>query len=164
MTDAIQIAGAYGIPSVLVPRKDQSTFSNQATAEKAVYTSTIIPMAKKFCKQLTAFLGLEEGGYYLDCDFSDVDCLQQGLKEAEEVKTLINTRCKEQFLSGLISINDWRAQIKESRFEDILYDKTLFEMSDEERESVKKVISLNTKSEVENGRENQKPSVQNEGK
>lgn len=164
LTDAIQIAGAYGIPSVLVPRKDQSTFSNQATAEKAVYTSTIIPMAKQFCKQLSAFLGLEEGGYYLDCDFSDVDCLQQGLKEAEEVKTLINTRCKEQFLSGLISINDWRAQIKESKFENPVFDKTLFDMSDEERDMVKQVISLNTKSEVENGRENQEPTVQNEGK
>lgn len=93
-----------------------------------------------------------------------MDCLQQGLKEAEEVKTMVNTRCKEQFLSGLISINDWRAQIKESRFEEPLFDKTLFEMSDEEREIVKQVISLNTKSEVENGRENQKPTVQNEGK
>ena len=120
-------------------------------------------MAKKFCKQLTAFLGLEEGGYYLDCDFSGVDCLQQGLKEAEEVKTLINNRCKEQFLSGLISINDWRAQIKESRFEAPMYDKSLFEMSENEREIVKNVIGLNTKSEVENGRENQKPAVQNEG-
>jgi hypothetical protein len=62
------------------------------------------------------------------------------------------------------SINDLRAQIKESRFEEPLFDKTLFEMSDEEREIVKQVISLNTKSEVENGRENQKPTVQNEGK
>lgn len=159
LTDAIQIAGAYGIPSVLVPRKDQSTFSNQSTAEKAVYTSTIIPMARQFCRQLTGFLGLEEGGYYLDCDFSDVDCLQQGLKEAEEVKTMVNARCREQFLSGLISINDWRAQINESRFEDSLFDKTLFAMSDEERDKIKQVISLNTKSEVENGRENQKPAV-----
>lgn len=159
LTDAIQIAGAYGIPSVLVSRKDQSTFSNQSTAEKAVYTSTIIPMARQFCRQLTGFLGLEEGGYYLDCDFSDVDCLQQGLKEAEEVKTMVNARCREQFLSGLISINDWRAQINESRFEDSLFDKTLFAMSDEERDKIKQVISLNTKSEVENGRENQKPAV-----
>ena len=67
-------------------------------------------------------------------------------------------------VSGLISINDWRAQIKESRFEDPLFDKTLFEMSDEERDKVKQVISLNTKSEVEDGRENQEPTVQNEGK
>ena len=50
LADAINIAGAYGIPAVLVPRKDQSTFSNQATAEKSVYCSTVIPMAKQFCK------------------------------------------------------------------------------------------------------------------
>jgi hypothetical protein len=34
LADAISISGAYGIPAVLVPRKDQATFSNQSTAEK----------------------------------------------------------------------------------------------------------------------------------
>lgn len=164
LADAISISGAYGIPAVLVPRKDQSTFSNQSTAEKSVYSSVIIPFAKQFCREFTQFLGLESSGYYLDCDFSDVDCLQEGLKEAEEVKTNINSRCKDQFLSGLITYNDWRAQIGESKFEEPMFDKTLFEMSDQEREIVKQIFSLNTKSEVENGRENQKPSVQDKGK
>ncbi len=164
LTDAIQLAGAYGIPSVLVPRKDQSTFSNQAAAEKAVYTSVIIPMAKHFCRRLTAFLSLEEAGYYLDCNFDSVDCLQQGMKEKEEVKTLVNKRCKEQFHSGLISINDWRAQIGESRFDEEIFDKTLFEMSDEERERVNKILSLNTKSEEDGNGERPVPALQNEGK
>ena len=164
LADAISIAGAYGIPAVLVPRKDQSTFSNQSTAEKSAYCSVVIPLAKQFCSEFTQFLGLEASGYYLDCDFSDVDCLQEGLKEAEEVKTSINNRCKVQFLSGLITYNDWRAQIGESKFENPMFDKTLFEMSDQEREIVKQIFSLNTKSEVENGRENQKPSVQDKGK
>lgn len=164
LADAISIAGAYGIPAVLVPRKDQSTFSNQSTAEKSAYSSVIIPLAKQFCFEFTQFLGLESSGYYLDCDFSDVDCLQEGLKEAEEVKTNVNARCKDQFLSGLITYNDWRAQIGESKFEESLFDKTLFDMSDQEREIIKQIFSLNTKSEVENGRENQKPSVQDKGK
>ena len=164
LADAISIAGAYGIPAVLVPRKDQATFSNQSTAEKSVYSSIIIPLAKQFCFEFTQFLGLESSGYYLDCDFSDVDCLQEGLKEAEEVKTNVNARCKDQFFSGLITYNDWRAQIGESKFEEPMFDKTLFDMSDQEREIVKQVFSLNTKSEVENGRENQKPSVQDKGK
>lgn len=164
LADAISIAGAYGIPAVLVPRKDQSTFSNQSTAEKSAYSSVIIPLAKQFCFEFTQFLGLESSGYYLDCDFSDVDCLQEGLKEAEEVKTNVNARCKDQFLSGLITYNDWRAQIGESKFEESLFDKTLFDMSDHEREIIKQIFSLNTKSEVENGRENQKPSVQDKGK
>lgn len=164
LADAINIAGAYGIPAVLVPRKDQSTFSNQATAEKSVYCSVIIPFATQFCREFTEFLGLESSGYYLDCDFSNVDCLQQGLKEAEEVKTNINKRCKDQFLSGLITYNDWRAQIGESKFDNPMFDKTLFEMSAQEREIIKQIFSLNTKSVDENGRENQKPSVQNESK
>lgn len=162
LLDAINIAGAYGIPSVLVPRKDQSTFSNQSTAEKSVYSSTIIPLAKQFCKELTLFLGLEESGYYLDCDFSEVDCLQVGLKEKEEVKTNVNNRCMNQFNHGLITLNDWRAQIGESKIDNPLFDKSKFDMSDEELDKVNRVF--NTKSEVEDGGKSQKPTVQNEGK
>lgn len=35
LADAINISGAFGIPAELVPRKDQSTFNNQKTVEKA---------------------------------------------------------------------------------------------------------------------------------
>lgn len=159
--DAITIAGAFGIPSVLVPRKDQSTFSNQANAEKSVYSSTVIPMAKQFCKEFTAFLGLEDSDLYIDCSFDNVDCLQRGMKEMEEVKTISNTRCREQFECGLITLNDWRAQIGESKVENDLFDKLKFDMSDDELDKVNQVF--NTKS-AEDGRESQKPTVQNEGK
>ena len=163
LADAIAIAGAYGIPSVLVPRKDQSTFSNQATAEKSVYCGMVIPMAKRFCADLTSFLGLDQDGYYLDCNFSDVDCLQQGLKEAEEVKKLVNERCSAQFDKGLITLNDWRAQIHESQIEDIeLFGKLKFQMTDEEIEIINRVF--NTKISDDNGRENQEPNVQDKGK
>jgi hypothetical protein len=166
LQDAITIAGAFGIPSVLVPRKDQSTFSNQSTAEKAVYSSQIIPMTKRFCQDLTSFLGLEEDGYYLDCCFRDVDCLQDGLKDAEEVKKLLNERCRMQFLSGLITINDWRAQICEEKLvsEDYpeVFDKVIFNMTDEEIAFINRVFNI--KSEIENETRNQAPTVQDEGK
>lgn len=161
LQDAITIAGAFGIPSVLVPRKDQSTFSNQSTAEKSVYDSEIIPMTKRFCQDLTSFLGLEDDGFYIDCCFKHVDCLQEGLKEAEEVKTLTNNRCKMQFLSGIITLNDWRAQICEDKKDIPLFDKIIFEMTPEEVELVNRVF--NTKSVVEDERRSQAPTVQNEG-
>lgn len=144
LEDAIKIASIFGIPAVLVPRKDQSTFSNQDAAEKSVYTSTIIPSAKRFCEELTTFLGLEEKGLYIDCDFSDVACLQNGLKESEEVKKLINERCLSQFNNGLISINDWRAQIHEDALEGEIYDKVKFEMTPEEIAIVDRVIKAQT--------------------
>lgn len=143
LLDAITIAGLYGIPDVLVPRKDHSTFSNQATAEKSVYCGTIIPMAKQFCEDLTLFLGLDVDGYYVDVNFSDVDCLQVGLKEAEEVKKLINDRCLIQFNNGLITYNDWRAQIHESALDGDIYRKTKFEMTPEELARIETIIKPN---------------------
>ena len=140
LLDAITIAGAYGIPDVLVPRKDHSTFSNQATAEKSVYTGTIIPMAKQFCEDLTLFLGLDMDGYYIDCNFSDVDCLQIGLKEAEEVRKLVNERCRNQFDNGLITLNDWRGQIHEGPLEGDMFGKTKWEMTPEELAKVKEIM------------------------
>ena len=163
LADAISIAGAFGIPAVLVPRKDQSTFSNQSTAEKAVYSSKIIPMANQFCDDLTSFLGLAESGFYLKADFSHVDCLQLGRKESEEVKKIINDRCRSQFESGLITLNDWRAQIDESKIENPLFDKLKFDMSDEELDKVNRVINNTQKISEDEGR-NQTPAVQNQGK
>lgn len=159
LQDAITIAGAYGIPSVLVPRKDQSTFSNQSTAEKTVYCSQIIPLTKRFCQDLTSFLGLEEDGFYIDCCFKDVDCLQEGLKDAEEVKKMLNERCKMQFLSGIITINDWRAQICEEKLEGEVFDKVMFNMTDEEIEFINRVFNI--KKSENDERRNQAPAVQN---
>lgn len=159
LADAISIAGAFGIPSVLVPRKDQSTFSNQSTAEKAVYSSKIIPMAQQFCEDISSFLGLTENGLYLTANFDHVDCLQVGRKEAEEVKKIINERCRSQFECGLITLNDWRAQIGESQVENPLFDKLKFDMSDEELDIVNRVINNTQKISEDEGR-NQAPAVQ----
>lgn len=139
LADAIEIAGMFNIPAVLVPRKDQSTFNNVDAAEKSVYTSVIIPMCRKFCENLTIFLGLKD--YYISCNFDDVECLQIGRKEEEQNKKLVNDRCRQQFLDGLITYNDWRAQIHESAKDSDIFNKTLFEMSDEERAFVLSIIS-----------------------
>lgn len=140
LEDAVKIASVYGISPVLVPRKDQATYDNQEAAEKGVYTSVIIPAAKRFCEALTTFLGLEQSGLYLDCDFSDVACLQAGIKESEEAKKLVNERCLSQFNNGLISINDWRSQIHEDALEGEIFDKVKFEMTPEEMAIVDSVI------------------------
>ena len=166
LADAINIAGAYGVPAVLVPRKDQSTFSNQATAEKTVYASVVIPMAKEFCKMFTSFIGLDKSGLYLDVDFSGVDCMQDGMKTEEEVKKLVNDRCRQQFLDGLITLNDWRGQIGEAQIEEKenpLFSKLKFDMTDEDLEIVNKII-LNQQNPNNNGnRADEKPGVQNQG-
>ena len=161
LADAVIIAGIYGIPPVLIPRKDQSTYANQANAEKAVYSSVIIPMVQRFCQEFTRFLGLDQDGLYLDADFSDVDCLQTGKKEEQEVHRSITDRCKIEFESGLITLNDWRAQQGYERVEDPLYDKLVSEMTPDEIERVKNFTN-NQKPKEDEG-EFSAPAVQDEG-
>lgn len=144
LADAVVIAGIYGIPPVLIPRKDQSTYSNQANAEKAVYSSVIIPLVQRFCQEFTHFLGLDQDGLYLDADFSGVDCLQAGKKEEQEVHRSIADRCKIEFESGVITLNDWRAQQGYQRVEDTLYDKLVSEMTPEEIQRLKQFINPKT--------------------
>ena len=99
--------------------------------------------------------------YYLDCDFSGVDCLQEGLKEAEEVKKLVNERCLEQFNKGLITLNDWRGQIGEAMIEESelsLASKLKWQMTDEELATVEKIFNssiTNNNQQQEDGKEQQ---------
>ena len=161
LADAVIIAGIYGIPPVLIPRKDQSTYSNQANAEKAVYSSVVIPLVQRFCSEFTHFLGLDQDGLYLDADFSDVDCLQTGKKEEQEVHRSISDRCKIEFESGVITLNDWRAQQGYERVEDDLYDKFVTDMTPDEIERVKNFS--NPKPQQEDEGELSTPPVQDEG-
>ena len=161
LADAIIIAGIYGIPPVLIPRKDQSTYSNQANAEKAVYSSVIMPLVQRFCQEFTQFLGLDQDGLYLDADFSDVDCLQTGKKEEQEVHRSITDRCRIEFESGLIALNDWRAQQGYDRVDDPLYDKLVTDMTPEEIERVKQFSNPQPKQEDEGDLST--ASIQNEG-
>ena len=161
LADAVVIAGIYGIPPVLIPRKDQSTYSNQANAEKAVYSSVIIPLVQRFCQEFTHFLGLDQDGYYLDADFSDVDCLQTGKKEEQDVNRSITDRCKIEFESALITLNDWRAQQGYERVENPLYDKLVTDMTPEERERIK--LFTNPKPQQEDEGDLSTPVVQDEG-
>lgn len=168
LEDAIKVASVFGIPSDLVPRKDKSTYDNQIGAQKDVYTSVIIPMAKQFCQDVTRFLGLEEKGLYIDCDFSDVDCLQKGLKETEEVKKLRLERCLVQFNAGLMTLDDIRAQMHESQLaEEIpLFGKLKFQMTPDELQQVNSILSNNSnnaKPSTGDERTSEEPSVRDEG-
>lgn len=100
LVDAINIAGAYSIPSMLVPRKEASTYDNQASSERGVYSNIVIPEAKAFVRDMTQFLGLDRSGMYLDVDYSDVDVLQAGNKERQETMEITSRKCRDEFLGG----------------------------------------------------------------
>lgn len=158
LVDACQIAGAFEIPSELIPRKDHSTYSNQRECEAKVYSNVVIPKAKEFCSSMTSFMGLDSSGLYLDVDFSHIDVLKDGFKKEQESKEVVSRRCKEEYLCGVITLNDWRAQIGESRRENPLYDKFSTELTSDELNLILTLFSN------KNGKGTNDNNLQNQGK
>lgn len=85
LEDSIKIAAAFQIPPVLVPRKDQSTYDNQANAERNVWENGLLSMANTVCQNLTKLFGLESTGYKIAFDSSNVSVLTQNAAEKEDL-------------------------------------------------------------------------------
>jgi len=107
LADAVAIAGAFGMPAVLTPRKDMSTYSNMDTAEKAFYTNTVIPLTEKIIDSINQFLGLrkEKGGMYIHADFSKVEVLQDNKKDEATTDNLKTTTALLKYNQGIITYN-----------------------------------------------------------
>lgn len=143
--DAVQIAGAFGIPSVLIPRKDQSTFSNQDSAEVSVYDNVVIPSTNKFLDKLNTFLGIRNAGQEICVSFDHVQCLQSRKKERSEIEASINATCQSKFKGGVITLNEWRIKLGMEAINSTLYDKLIPLMTTEELVSIQPILS-NSKS------------------
>lgn len=85
LEDSIKIAGVYQIPSVLVPRKDQSTFDNQSEAERSAWENAIMSVVGTFGDFWTRVCGLERER--VEADYSTVSCLQENADQREDVIT-----------------------------------------------------------------------------
>lgn len=83
LENGIKIASIFQIPPVLVPRKDQSTFANQQTAEVTVWENGLLNMAETVCGNLTKLFGLTNTKIMFDT--SQVSALQANEVEGEDL-------------------------------------------------------------------------------
>jgi HK97 family phage portal protein len=144
LADAIQIAGAFGVPADLVPREDNSTFENKKQAEISLYENVVIPLTNRIIKELNTWFGFreEKGGAYLQADFSDIPCLQQDrLKEAELKRITSDTAIKE-FNAGVVTFNEMRVACGYEKVEGGDYFKTPEIVQQDEDGDRSKIIQL----------------------
>lgn len=130
--DAAQIAGIFNVKKELIPRKDNSTFANQESAEISAYNDMVIPETKNLASDLTEYLSLSEAGLYLDADFNDVEVLKKTKNEgvkAEQVKVSLEVG---KFKAGLCTLNDVLGACGMEAVDGSLYNKTILEMGPEE--------------------------------
>jgi hypothetical protein len=94
LEDSIKVAGVYQIPSGLIPRKDQSTFDNQASQEKAVWENAIMSIADSFGRYWASVCMVDKLGYSFKPDYSTVSCLESNESLSQDViaKQLANLK------------------------------------------------------------------------
>lgn len=79
----IALCGVYGMPPELMGYGDK-TYNNMSTARKAAWTDCIMPYLGKVSQTFNACTIADIDGYsdlYWDFDFSEVEELQEGMKE-----------------------------------------------------------------------------------
>jgi len=88
--DFNEICQAFGMSRDIFPSTKGATFENQAQAEKATYTNTIIPEAEKFLQYFNKDkdFGLEANGLYLEPSFEHVGILKEDEKYEAEAEKL----------------------------------------------------------------------------
>lgn len=83
LENAIKIAGVFQIPSDLVPRKDHSTFDNQAGQERVVWENSLMSLIDTMCNYFTRSFTLDQSGYKIMADYSSVSVLSVNESEIE---------------------------------------------------------------------------------
>jgi len=108
LEDSIKIASVFQLPPVLIPRKDQSTFDNQSTAEASVWENALMSIAEMFAANWTKICTLDKQGYKVLPDYSTVSALKQNESEQQDVitKKLDNLKKLKEIYGGVDGVID----------------------------------------------------------
>lgn len=121
--DINRLCDAYGYPSTLLSRSKDVTFDNKKQGSKDLYRDTIIPESESRMQQLTKIIAGENSNIVIKKDFSDIEVLQEEIKQKAEGRKAMNEALKVEYENGLITKNDWLEALGYDRREDTEFDK-----------------------------------------
>ena len=140
LSNAIAIYSALRVPPHLVPSKDKSTFNNAKADMKSFYSDVIIPMANKYAQSYTKFFDIDRK--YIHADFSHIAVLQEDRKEKADVEKILGSVWLERWNNGVCSLNDWIVSNDGEKGTGAIYEKKIFELTEDELSLVKNVLNL----------------------
>lgn len=117
------LATALGLQAVLFNDTKSSTYNNVLLAEKAGYTSCIIPVTNLYYEALTNSFGLREISEALIPDYSGVECLQSDKKLEAETNNIWNDVFQVLWDNNMITRNQWLEELGMPRVSDPEFDK-----------------------------------------
>lgn len=140
LSNAIAIYSALRVPPHLVPSKDKSTFNNAKADMKSFYSDVIIPMANKYAQSYTRFFNIDRK--YVHADFSHIPILQEDRKEKADVDKTLGSVWLERWQNGVCTLNDWIVSNDGVKGTGSIYEKKIFELTEDELSLVKNVLNL----------------------
>lgn len=140
LSNAIAIYSVLRVPPHLVPSKDKSTFNNAKADMKSFYSDVIIPMANKYAQSYTKFFNIDRK--YIHADFSHIPILQEDRKEKADVEKILGSVWLERWNNGVCSLNDWIVSNDGEKGTGSIYEKKIFELTEDELSLVKNVLNL----------------------
>ncbi len=140
LSNAIAIYSVLRVPPHLVPSKDKSTFNNAKADMKSFYSDVIIPMANKYAQSYTKFFNIDRK--YVHADFSHIPILQEDRKEKADVEKILGSVWLERWNNGVCSLNDWIVSNDGEKGTGSIYEKKIFELTEDELSLVKNVLNL----------------------
>jgi hypothetical protein len=133
---------ALGIDTDLMPRVENSTFENMKSAERNLYQNVCIGIGQNIARILTNLLGYNKEGKSIKVSYDHIEVLQENKLERSRVDGFNNTTYLSQFTNGIITLNQWRNKIGEEDEKNPLYDKLVYNMSPDELDTVKSILSI----------------------
>lgn len=164
--DAAAIYGSLRVPFELAPKRDKVTIGSQQIAERTLYHNVVIPLVRSYCLSITNMLNFKAIGAYLDCDFTQVDVLQENKKDKATVDNINTKTMYRQFLAGVKTLNQWLAYNDDELSPNPLYNKLIFDMDATELAKVEEIMALvggaasDSRDRADNTQTNQQPSDQ----
>lgn len=153
LSDAVAIYTCLRVPPHLVPRKDRSTYANADADMKNFYSDVIMPFAREFAECWTVGMGVDKEGRFIWPSFDHINVLQENRKEKADVDKTNGSVWLERWKNGACSLNEWIVANDGIKGTGAIYEKKLFELTPEEAEQVKQIISLS------NGKSNAEPEA-----
>lgn len=105
-----------------------TTFNNQAGAEKSQYVNFIVPDACSRIEQLSKELIPDEQNAYLYIDYSHVEVLQQSAKDRADAEKSLNDAKEKEYNNNVITIDDWREALGLNRLNTPPFNQYKFEV------------------------------------
>lgn len=134
------ICDVLGYQYRLLSTGEGATYANQQNDMRSVYQNSIIPQADSLMSQLNRGLNLIENGVKVAMNYKDIDSLQESQEIKGKGRLAMNKALRLEFLSGLITRNQWLEAIELDTIDRPEFNKFIFEMTPEERG----IIDINT--------------------